>query len=93
MNLWKPIDAMAGWLGRVMGARNQLRLGIVLCLLSLPLYAYLPLSGEPPIIYAMSAIALTLTGIGIVVSAQVLVKQEEQEEDQTPPEGWPPPSP
>lgn len=93
MTFWKPIDAMARWLGRKMGAENQLRLGIVLCIASLPLYAYLPFSGEPPLIYGMSALALTLTGVGIVVSAQVLVKQEEQEEGQNDPNGWPPPSP
>lgn len=80
MSFWRPIDCMARWLGRNMGAENQLRLGILLVILSLPLYGYAPFSGEPLLIYLMSALALTLTGIGIVVGAQVLLKQEESEE-------------
>ena len=92
--IWRPIDAMAGWLGRVMGAKNQLRLGIVLCLLSVPLYVYGPFSGEPILIYLMSALAITLTGVGIVVSAQVLVNQEDESGDEPDSNGgWPPPSP
>lgn len=94
MSFWKPFDAMAQWLGRNMGAQAQLRFGILLCIISLPLYAWGPFSGEPLLIYMMSAFAITLTGIGIVVGAQVLVKQEEQEEDENPiQDGWPPPSP
>jgi hypothetical protein len=71
---------MAEWLADKMGARNQLRLGILLVLASVPLYLYAPFSGEPIFIYLMSALALTLTGVGIVVSAEVLMNQEEDED-------------
>lgn len=68
----KLLDRIADWLQDVLGARAQLRLGVALVLLSLPLYVYLPFSGEPPLIYLMSALALTLSGISIVVAAEVL---------------------
>lgn len=73
----KLIDALADWLADRFHARNQLRLGILLVLASVPLYAYLPFSGEPPIIYFMSAAALTISGITTVVAAEVLLHQEE----------------
>jgi hypothetical protein len=63
-----------------MGAQNQLRLGILLVLASIPLYLYAPFSGEPLLIYLMSAAALTLTGVGIVVSAEVLKNQEDEDD-------------
>lgn len=84
MGLWKPIDWLARWLGDHMTAHNQLRLGILLVLGSLPLYGYAPFSGEPPIIYVMSALALTLTGVGIVVGAEVLTNQEDEKADPGP---------
>lgn len=74
--LWWPIDALGRWLGQVFDAQNQLRLGILCVLGSLPLAAYGPLSGEPVLIYEMSAIALTLTGIGLVLTAVLLLNQE-----------------
>jgi len=93
-SFWRPIDWLARRLADNMGAENQLRLGIVCCLLTIPLYVYCGWSGEPPLIYLMSAVALTLTGVGIVVSAQVLLKQEQQDDDDAPVKpGWPPPSP
>lgn len=76
-NFWQPIDLLGHWLGRVLNARNQLRLGILCVLASLPLAVYGPMSGEPVLIYEMSAIALTLTGIGLVLTAVLLFKQEE----------------
>jgi hypothetical protein len=80
--IWRPLD----WLGRrladCLGATVQLRIGIICVLLSLPLIAYGPRSDEPLLIYEMSAVALTLTGAGLVISAQVLLKQERQDERQ-----------
>lgn len=74
--MWKPIDAMAAWLGDRLDAGWQLRIGILLVVLSLPLYAYAPFSGEPVGIFLMSAVAITLSGVSIVVSAEVLTNQE-----------------
>lgn len=70
------IDAVADWLRDGLGARAQLRLGVLLTFGTLPMYAWLPFSGEPPAVYAMSTAALTLSGIGIVVGAEVLEKNE-----------------
>jgi len=75
--LLKITDRMADWLIHELDARAQLRIGVWLALLSLPLYPYAPLSGEPPLIYLMSAAALTLTGIGIVLTGEVLEQTEE----------------
>lgn len=80
MNPWRPVDALAAWLGDKLTAQHQLRLGIVLVVLSLALYAYLPFSGEPPLIYLMSAFAITMTGITIVMAAEVLINQEDKRE-------------
>jgi len=78
MNL---LDRIADWLIHELDARAQLRMGVALCLLSLPLYAYAPFSGEPMLIYLMSAGALTLTGVGIVLGGEVLEQTETTDED------------
>lgn len=71
------LDAIADWLLHVLQARAQLRLGVALCLLSVPIYAWTPFSGEPVMIYLMSAAAITLTGVSIVISAEVLEQGED----------------
>lgn len=80
MNLWEPIDAIGDWIINEFDSRKQMRLGVILFLGSIPFYPYLFWSGEPPVIYFLSVLAVTLTGLGILVSLQVLVKQEEAEE-------------
>ncbi len=77
--LIRLLDSLGNWLADRFGARNQLRLGILCVLGSIPLYAYLPFSGEPPIIYVMSALALTLSGMTMVFAAEILMKEEEDE--------------
>lgn len=78
VNVWRPVDWLAEWLTDRFTPRNQLRLGIVLFLASLPLLAYTPWTSEPKMVYAMSAVAITLTGVTIVFAAEVLLRQEEQ---------------
>lgn len=74
----RMVDRIADWLRDSLGARAQLRFGIIVVLLSTVwTVGALLFSDEPPNVIAMSGIALVLTGIGIVVSAQVL----EQDED------------
>ncbi len=70
--LAKLLDTLSHHLQARLTAQAQVRLGILLTLLSLPLYVYLPFSGEPPVIYAMSAVAITLTGMTLVVAAENL---------------------
>lgn len=76
------LDCMADWLAEHLGPQNQLRLGILLVWLSLPLYIYAPFTSEPLLVYLMSAVAITLTGATLVVSAEVLKEQEHQREQQ-----------
>ena len=79
MNLWRPVDAIADWLLHSLGARQQLRLGVLLTLGSIPFLVYGFWTDEPFLVYQMSALALLLTGIGIVVGAQVLEQTEDTE--------------
>lgn len=76
----RMLDKMADWLIDELDARAQLRAGVALVLVSIPLYVYAPWSGEPPLIYLMSAAALTLTGVSIVLGAEVLEQTEEAED-------------
>lgn len=76
MNPWRLVDAIATWLGSRLTAHAQLRLGILMVLASIPLAIYGPFSGEPLVIYEMSALALTIAGVGVVVTAEVLLNQE-----------------
>ena len=74
--LWRPIDWLAEWLAESFEPRNQLRLGILLLLGSLPLLLWTLRTNEPKLIFFMSALALTLTGITIVFAAEVLERQK-----------------
>jgi hypothetical protein len=79
-SLWRPIDAIGDWIVNEFDSKKQMRLGVILFLGSIPFYPYLFWSGEPPVIYFLSVLAVTLTGLGILVGLQVLVKQEQIEE-------------
>jgi len=79
--MMKYIDKVGNWLLHSLSAHAQLRMGVILVLLSLPLMVYGPFSGEQLLIYEMSAFALTMTGIGIVVGAQVLVHEENKQQE------------
>lgn len=81
MNLWKPIDKIGQWILEEVDAEVQLRLGVILTLISIPFYPYMIWSGEPPVIYFLSVLAVTLSGIALVIGAQVLVRQEENDDD------------
>lgn len=80
--LWKIVDGIGLWIVHEFGALQQLRLGVILTLASLPFYPYMIWSGEPPVIYFLSVVAVTLTGLGLIVGTQILYKQEEQEKDE-----------
>jgi cytosine/uracil/thiamine/allantoin permease len=81
VNLWKPIDKIGQWILEEVDAEVQLRLGVILTLISIPFYPYMIWSGEPPVIYFLSVLAVTLSGIALVIGAQVLVRQEENDDD------------
>ena len=69
-------DRVADWLIEELDARAQLRFGVWLSFASVPVFFYAPWSGEPLIIYLMSALALTLGGINFVIGAEVLEQGE-----------------
>jgi peptidoglycan/LPS O-acetylase OafA/YrhL len=79
--LWKFVDGIGLWIVHEFGALQQLRLGVMLTLLSLPFYPYMFWSGEPPVIYFLSVVAVTLTGLGLIVGTQILYNQEEEKKD------------
>lgn len=76
--MWRPIDAVADWLRHELGARAQLRLGILAVVAGvLWTLAALLLSSEPPNVIGMSGVALILGGITMVISAEVLEQGED----------------
>jgi hypothetical protein len=81
--VWRPIDHVADWLRDSLTARAQLRWGILIVLGSTlwTIWA-LTASDEPPNVVAMSGVALILTGIGIVVTTQVLEQGESHTDGQ-----------
>lgn len=81
MNLWAPIDKIGEWILEEVDAKVQLRMGVLLTLGSLPFYPYMIWSGEPPVIYFLSVEAATLSGLGLIIGAQVLVRTEENDND------------
>jgi drug/metabolite transporter (DMT)-like permease len=71
------LDRMADWLHQSLGARGQLRFGIVTVLGSVAWTAgALLFTDEPPNVIAMSGVALILTGVTIIVAAEVLERRE-----------------
>lgn len=72
------LDKIAEWIVVKLDAKAQLHFGVLLVLLSIPFYVYLPFSGEPPVVYFMSAMALTVSGLAFVVGAEVLLNQEKK---------------
>lgn len=79
--VWRPIDAIGMWIIDEFDVQKQIRMGVLLFLGSLPFYPYMFFSGEPPVIYFLSVLAVTLTGIGILLALQVLVHQKRAEGD------------
>lgn len=74
----RVIDRIADWLRDSLGARQQLRFGIITVIASVlwTVFALL-FTDEPPNVVAMSGVALVLTGVTWVVAAQGLEQMEE----------------
>jgi predicted RND superfamily exporter protein len=80
--MWRLLDLVADWLRDQLGARAQLRAGILIVLISTLWTIWAMATTDEPInVLAMSGVALILTGIGIVVGAQVLEQGENGDED------------
>lgn len=66
----RVLDVIGAWIARVFGpVKMQVRVGVACVLGSIPLAVYGPWSGEQFLIYEMSAAALTITGVGIIIAA------------------------
>lgn len=88
VNIWKPVDKLGFRLATYWTPVLQVRAGTVSTLLGLCLVPLVVVSGEPPLIYLMSAGALILGGMGILVTAVLAVKEDDtlEEEDLLPEE-------
>lgn len=60
---------LGDWIARRCTPAVQRKMGIVMCLMSVPLMIYGPWSGEQFLIYEMSAVALLFAGLSTVVAA------------------------
>lgn len=81
MSIWGLVDKIGLWIVHEFDALHQLRLGVVLTFSSIPFYPYMFWSGEPPVIYFLSVVAVTLTGLGLIVGTQILYNQEAESND------------
>jgi hypothetical protein len=79
--IWRPIDAIANWIQHELDTVVQQRVAVLLIFASIGLIIYGFWTDEPPLIYQMSALALTLTALGILVGLEGVRTVEEQVED------------
>lgn len=76
MNVWRPVDAIAQWILDNFTPRNQLRLGVIMVLIGVAYFAYMPFADEQPAIYTMSAFALIFAGVATVCAVETLIEQK-----------------
>lgn len=74
--IWKPVDWLGYKLAKWWTPQLQVRTGTVLTILGVLLLVYTPLSGEPPLIYFMSALALIIGGLSVLVTAVLAVAED-----------------
>ncbi len=63
------IDRIGDWVADRCDPRMQRRIGVVMCLLALPLFVIGFFVTEPFLVYQMSAAALLFSGLSTVVAA------------------------
>jgi type III secretory pathway component EscV len=78
--MWKPIDWIADQIQNRIDLVVQERLAVLAIIASLLLVPYGFFSGEPLLIYLMSAVAITFTGITWLTSLVAAKKAEEAKE-------------
>ena len=66
------LDGLAAWLRHRLGVQNQLRMGVLMVLGSIPLIVWGFWTDEPFLVYQMSAFAMLIGGVGVVVTAETL---------------------
>ena len=65
----RMIDRLGDWVALYCTPKVQRRIGVVMCLLSLPLFVFGFFVDEPFLVYQMSAGALLFGGLSTVVAA------------------------
>lgn len=76
MDIWKPIDKLGYALFTWWTPKLQVRTGTVSVVAGFGLMVWGPFAGEQFLIYQMSAFALILGGMGVLVTAILAVKQD-----------------
>lgn len=76
MNLIKPIDKLGYILATWWTPKLQVRTGTLLTILGVLLIPYGIFTGEPLLIYEMSALALVIGGLGVLVTAVLAVEED-----------------
>lgn len=86
MKFWDPLDRVAAAVADWWSPKLQVRTGLLLTIVGLIAIPYGPFSGEPLMVYEMSAVALVLGGLGVLVTAVLALKQDPNtsEEDLAP---------
>lgn len=79
--LWDPIDRFGYVLFKWWTPQLQVRTGVLSVLLGIGLALYGPWSGEPILIYEMSALALFIGGLGVLVTAVLAVREDPEMQD------------
>jgi hypothetical protein len=74
--MWNVIDRIGYWIATKWTPAWQLRTGVALTLGGFALIPYVFFAGEPPVIYLMSAVALVLGGLSVVVTAVLAVHSD-----------------
>lgn len=78
--LQRPFRAQARWIAARFDGEAQMALGSACLDLGVVMFVVLPWSGEPPLIYSMSAFALVYGGLGLIASGQALLEVEHTQE-------------
>lgn len=78
--LGRLLDRQADWLRHTFGVQAQLRLGVLLFDASIPLFITGFFVDEPFLVYQMSAGALNLGGLGLIITAETLAEVAETDQ-------------
>lgn len=76
MMIWKPIDEVGYWIHQKWTPELQIRTGTLMTIVGVVLVPIGPFTGEPLLVYEMSAAALIVGGLGVLITAMLAVKQD-----------------
>lgn len=82
--LSRCIDWVAKWGTYFMNPQTMRRMSAVMLIVSVATLVYLPFSGEPPVIYGMSSLALLFTALLALGEAERWTKEHPEEDPEQP---------